>query len=209
MSPRFVIAGTDTDVGKTVFAAALAGELGAYYWKPVQCGLEGGGDIARVKALSGLPDDRLLPEIYRLKLAASPHRAAEAEGIEIDVTRLKAPEVDGPLVIEGAGGLMVPLTRTTLLIDVLADWAIPVVLCARTALGTINHTLLSLEALRRRSIQVHGLAFIGDENPDTERTITEMGDVRRLGRLPFVDPLDASTLAKAFASNFRREDFVP
>jgi dethiobiotin synthetase len=208
MSQRFVIAGTDTDVGKTVFAAALAGALGAYYWKPVQCGLEDGGDIARVKALSGLPDDRLLPEIYRLKLAASPHRAAEAEGVEIDVTRLNAPEVDGPLVIEGAGGLMVPLTRKVLLIDAIASWHVPVILCARTALGTINHTLLSLEALRRRGIPVYGLVFIGDENTDTERTIVEMGNVRRLGRLPFVNPLDASTLAKAFASNFRREDFV-
>ena len=208
MSPRFVIAGTDTDVGKTVFAAALAGALGAYYWKPVQCGLEGGGDIARVKTLADLPAGRLLPEVYRFELAASPHRAAEAEGVEIDITKLVPPDPSGPLVIEGVGGLMVPLTRTVLLIDLLASWHIPVVLCARTALGTINHTLLSLEALRHRGTPVHGLVFIGDENSDTERTITEMGNARRLGRLPFVNPLDASTLAKAFASNFRREDFL-
>ena len=144
-----MITATDTDVGKTVFAAALAGAIGACYWKPIQCGLEDGGDIARVKALSGLPDDRLLPEVYRFALAASPHRAAEAEGVEIDVARLAPPSVDAPLVIEGAGGLMVPVTRRMLLIDVLATWRIPVILCARTALGTINHTLLSLEALRR------------------------------------------------------------
>jgi dethiobiotin synthetase len=209
MSPRFVISATDTDVGKTVFAAALAGVLGAHYWKPIQCGLEDGGDIARVRALSGLPDDHLLPEVYRLKLAASPHRAAEAEGVEIDVARLVPPSGDSPLVIEGAGGLMVPVTRRTLLIDVLATWGIPAILCARTALGTINHSLLSLAALRARSIPVHGIVFIGDENSDTERTITEMGEVRRLGRLPFVDPLDARSLAAAFASNFRREDFIP
>ena len=206
--PRFVISATDTDVGKTVFAAALAGALGASYWKPIQCGLEDGGDIARVKALSGLPDDRLLPEVYRFALAASPHRAAEAESVEIDVARLAPPAVDVPLVIEGAGGLMVPVTRRMLLIDVLATWGIPVVLCARTALGTINHSLLSLAALRGRSIPVHGIVFIGDENTDTERTIAEMGDVRRLGRLPFVDPLDATSLAAAFATNFRREDFT-
>jgi dethiobiotin synthetase len=209
MNARFVIAGTDTDVGKTVFAAALAGALGAYYWKPIQCGLEDGGDVARVKALSGLGDDRLLPEAYRFALAASPHRAAEAEGVKIDITKLVPPKPDGPLIIEGVGGLMVPMTRKTLLIDVLAGWGIPVVLCARTALGTINHTLLSLEALRRRGIPVHGLVFVGDENSDSERTIAEMGSVHRLGRLPFVEPLDAPTLAKAFASNFRREDFVP
>jgi dethiobiotin synthetase len=208
MSSRFVISATDTDVGKTVFAAALAGALGAHYWKPIQCGLEEGGDIARVKALSGLPDDHLLPEAYRLKLAASPHRAAEAEGVEIDVARLVPPSVDTPLVIEGAGGIMVPVTRRLLLIDLLATWGIPVILCARTALGTINHSLLSLAALRARSIPVHGIAFIGDENSDTERTIAEMGEVRSLGRLPFVDPLDSRSLAGAFAANFRREDFL-
>jgi dethiobiotin synthetase len=208
MSSRFVISGTDTDVGKTVFAAALAGALGASYWKPIQCGLEDGGDVSRVKALSGLPDDRFLPEIYRFALAASPHRAAEVEGLEIDVARLIPPSVDGPLVIEGAGGLMVPVTRRMLLIDVLATWSIPVILCARTALGTINHSLLSLAALHGRSIPVHGIVFIGDENSDTERTITEMGEVRRLGRLPFVDPLDAKSLARAFAENFRRQDFI-
>jgi dethiobiotin synthetase len=209
MSPRFVISATDTDVGKTVFAAALAGAIGASYWKPIQCGLEDGGDVTRVKALSGLPDDRLLPEAYRFALAASPHRAAEAEGVEIDVARLAPPSVDAPLVIEGAGGLMVPVTRRILLIDVLATWGIPVILCARTALGTINHSLLSLAALRARSLPVHGIVFVGDENPDTERTIVEMGNVRRLGRLPFVDPLDARSLATAFAANFRREDFIP
>lgn len=208
MSPRFVISATDTDVGKTVFAAALAGAINASYWKPIQCGLEDGGDASRVKALSGLPDDRILPEVYRFALPASPHRAAEADSVEIDVARLTPPSVEGPLVIEGAGGLMVPVTRRMLLIDVFATWSIPVILCARTALGTINHSLLSLAALRSRSIPVHGIAFIGDENGDTERTITEMGEVRRLGRLPFMDPLDAQSLAKAFASNFRREDFL-
>ena len=209
MSPRFVISGTDTDVGKTVIAAALAGAIGASYWKPIQCGLEDGGDVSRVKALSGLPAGRLLPEVYRFALAASPHRAAEAEGVEIDVSRLIPPSVEGPLVIEGAGGLMVPVTRRMLLIDVLATWGIPVILCARTALGTINHSLLSLAALHGRSIPVHGIVFIGEENSDTERTITEMGEVRRLGRLPFVDPLDAKSLAAAFAENFRRQDFIP
>ena len=209
MSPRFVISGTDTDVGKTVFAAALAGALGAFYWKPIQCGLEDGGDVSLVKALSALPDDRILPEVYRFALAASPHRAAEAEGVEIDVSRLVPPSVEGPLVIEGAGGLMVPITRRMLLIDVLATWGMPVILCARTALGTINHSLLSLAALHGRSIPVHGIVFIGEENSDTERTITEMGEVRRLGRLPFVDPLDAKSLAAAFAEKFRRQDFIP
>ena len=207
MTQGLIVTGTDTDVGKTVFAAALAGALGATYWKPIQCGLAGGGDSERVRALSGLPPDRIRPELYRLNMAASPHRAAEAEGIEISITKLELPKIEGPIVVEGAGGLMVPVNRQTLTIDVFASWRLPVVLVARTALGTINHSLLSIEALNGRNIPILGIAFVGDENPDTERTIAEMGNVRRLGRLPQIEPLTRTSLAEAFQAAFRLEDF--
>jgi dethiobiotin synthetase len=118
------------------------------------------------------------------------------------------PIVDRPLVIELAGGLMVPLTRTVLQIDVVAGWRIPVVLAARTTLGTINHTLLSLEALRRRNVPLIGVVFIGDENPDTARTIGEIGGVELLGRLPIVARLDRQRLAEAFAESFDLADFT-
>ncbi|HRN87056.1 dethiobiotin synthase [Hyphomicrobium sp.] len=206
MTQGLIVTGTDTGVGKTVVAAAFAAALEATYWKPIQCGLEHGGDREEVRTLSGLPSERLLPEIHRFSMAASPHRAAEAEGIEISVSNLKLPDVEGPLVIEGAGGLMVPLTRQSLLIDVFASWRLPVVLVARTALGTINHSLLSIEALNGRNIPILGIVFVGDEMPDTERTIVEMGGVRRLGRLPHIDPLTRANLAAAFAENIRIED---
>jgi dethiobiotin synthetase len=207
MTHGLIVTGTDTGIGKTVFAAALAGALGATYWKPIQCGLEGGGDTERVQALSGLPPNRIHPEAYRLAMAASPHRAAEAEGVEIRLAKLELPEVAGPLVIEGAGGLMVPVNRQTLFIDVFASWRLPVVLVARTALGTINHSLLSIEALNGRNIPILGIAFVGEEIADTERTICEMGNVRRLGRLPPLDTLTPEKLAAAFAAHFRLEDF--
>jgi dethiobiotin synthetase len=207
MTQGVIITGTDTDVGKTVFAAALAGALGASYWKPVQCGLADGGDSDRVRALSGLPPNHIVPEVYRLNMAASPHRAAEAEGIEISLAKLELPKIEGALVVEGAGGLMVPLNRQALMIDVFASWRLPVILVARTALGTINHSLLSIEALNGRNIPILGVAFVGDEMPDTERTIVEMGNVRRLGRLPRVAPLNRATLAEAFQTNFHLEDF--
>jgi dethiobiotin synthetase len=207
MSERFIVTGTDTDVGKTVLAAALAAAFDGYYWKPIQCGLENGGDRETVRRLSGLAEDRILPEAYRLRTPASPHRAAEFDGVEIDTERLSPPVVPRPLIIEGAGGLMVPLTRKTLQIDVFAGWAIPVVLCARTALGTINHTLLSLEALGRRGVSVLGIAFIGDENADTQRTIVEMSGIRALGRLGRVAPLERAQLAAAFAAGFSLGDF--
>ncbi|WP_295556425.1 dethiobiotin synthase [uncultured Hyphomicrobium sp.] len=207
MTQGVIVTGTDTGIGKTVFAAALAGALQAAYWKPIQCGLDGGGDSERVRALSGLPPGRILPEAYRLQMPASPHRAAEAEGIEISVSKLRLPEIDGPLVVEGAGGLMVPVNRQTLTIDVFASWRLPVILVARTALGTINHSLLSIEALNGRNIPILGIAFVGDEIADTERTIVEMGNVRRLGRLPLLDALTPAKLAETFAAHFRVEDF--
>ena len=106
-----VVTGTDTDIGKTVFAAALAGALGAHYWKPVQAGLDDGSDRERVARLSNLPAQKLLPESYRLKTPCSPHRAAEIDGVTIDPARLALPAVSGPLVVEGAGGALVPVTR--------------------------------------------------------------------------------------------------
>jgi dethiobiotin synthetase len=112
------------------------------------------------------------------------------------------------LIIEGAGGLLVPLNRSFLQIELFARWGAPVVLVASTRLGTINHSLLSIEALQRRRIPLLGVAFVGDENADSERTITTMGGVRRLGRLPHLDRLDAASLGSAFAANFRATDFL-
>ncbi|WP_420132294.1 dethiobiotin synthase [Rhodopseudomonas sp.] len=208
MSARIIVTGTDTGVGKTVFAAALAGALDADYWKPVQAGLDEGTDRNSVLQLSGLPEARLLPEAYRLNTPASPHLAAELDGVTIDPERLVLPQTQGPLVIEGAGGLLVPLTRTLLTIDVFARWQAPVVLCARTTLGTINHTLLSVEALRARSIPLLGIAFIGDENAESERVIIDFSGARRLGRLPHLPTLDAAALRAAFAANFNADDFL-
>jgi dethiobiotin synthetase len=198
---RFVVTGTDTDVGKTVFCAGLAGLLGARYWKPVQAGFP--TDSQTVAALAGV---EILPEAYRLKLAASPHQAAAEEGIVIDPDSLVPPQ--GLVVIEGAGGLMVPLTSRILFIDVFARWQIPLILCARTKLGTINHTLLSIAAIHARSIPLHGVAFIGDANEESEQIITEIGQVKRLGRLPAIQPLSAGRLADVFSKTFDRADFA-
>ena len=201
-----VVTGTDTDIGKTVFAAGLTAALGARYWKPVQAGLADGSDAASVVTL-GVPADHVLPEAYRLTTPCSPHLAAEIDRVTIDPDRLALPEVDGPLVVEGAGGVMVPVTRDLIFADLFARWAKPVVLVARTGLGTINHSLLSIEALRSRGVPILGIAFVGDAVEDSEATIAALGKVRRLGRLPRLDPLNAATLAEAFAANFDLEAF--
>jgi dethiobiotin synthetase len=208
MSRRIVVTGTDTEIGKTVFAAALADLLGACYWKPIQSGLDGETDAQIVARLGGLSSDRILPERYRLKTPVSPHQAAAIDGVRIDMAALDLPDTGArPLVIEGAGGLMVPLDRSTLYIDIFARWRVPVVLCARTALGTINHSLLSIDALRHRGIELLGIAFIGEANPESERAICEIGDVRRLGRLPRLTPLTQDRLREAFATSFKPSDF--
>jgi dethiobiotin synthetase len=208
MTTRIIVTGTDTGIGKTVFAAALAGSLGANYWKPIQSGLSEETDSEAVLRLSGLSEMRILPEAYRLKTPASPHLAAEIDGVAIDPEALVLPDTDEPLVVEGAGGLLVPLTRKMTFIDVFERWGAPVVLCARTTLGTINHTLLSIEALRARGIPLLGVAFMGEENLDSERIIVEMGHVRRLGRLPHLETLTADALRAAFAHHFNRSDFL-
>ncbi|MFC3173815.1 dethiobiotin synthase [Novosphingobium bradum] len=210
-----IVTGTDTGVGKTVFAAALAGALGARYWKPVQSGPddEGGSDSLRVARLAGIPAHRIHPEAYRLTQPLSPHRAAELDGVAIDPARLALPQEDGPrgdgpLVVEGAGGVLVPLTRDWLYADQFARWQAPVVVVARTGLGTINHTLLSLEALRARGVPVLGVAFVGEANADNEATICAMGQAKRLGRLPILPAITPAALAAAFAAAFRPQDFL-
>lgn len=207
MTPRFIITGTDTGIGKTLFSAALTDALCGCYWKPVQSGLDEETDSEAVARLGRIPPERILPEAYRLRTPASPHLSARIDAVSIAPESLLPPVVNRPLVIEGAGGLLVPLTEKTVFADLFARWQIPVILCARTGLGTINHTLLSLEALRRRAIPVLGVAFVGDEQADSEAIIAALGAVRRLGRLPRLDPLTPDRLRQAFRDNFDLDDF--
>lgn len=197
---KFVVTGTDTEIGKTIFAAGLTGALGATYWKPIQAGLDDGADADTVATLA--PGASIHPSAWRLTTPCSPHRAAELDGVTIDVDRLTPPPVSGPLVIEGAGGVLVPVTRQHLFADLFAAWQIPVILVARTGLGTINHSLLSIEALRARGVPIHGIAFVGDPVEDSEATIAAIGNVARLGRLPRLALLTPATLAAAFARSF-------
>ena len=209
MKPLIVTA-TDTDVGKTVVSAMLTLALDAIYWKPIQAGLADGTDREHIATLTALPEDRFRSERYVLREPLSPHRAAELDGVEIDLRQLELP-ADVPsgrwLIIEGAGGVLVPINPRMLQIDLFACWHAPAVLCARTSLGTINHTLLSLEALKQRDIAVLGVIFVGEPMPDTERTIVEFGGTKSLGRLPPLPQLNANALKAAFDASFERRDF--
>jgi dethiobiotin synthetase len=207
MSGVLVVTGTDTGIGKTVVAAGLAVALGAHYWKPVQAGTRDGTDSDRAASL-GVAQAAIVAEAYCLAHAASPHLAAQHEGVTIDPARLALPAVR-PLIVEGAGGLMVPIRRDPpwLMIDQFAAWRAPVVLVARTGLGTINHSLLSLAALRARDIAIAGILFVGagltdvvgGPYADTVALVPALGSVACLGCLPRLDPLDAAALGQAMA----------
>ena len=206
---RLVVCGTDTDVGKTIVSAWLVQGLKATYWKPVQSGLEGGGDSERVRLLLNLPSERLLPEVYAFTQPVSPHWAAELDQQPLDPERLKLPESTSHLVVETAGGVMVPLSRSWLQIDQLTRWDLPIVLVARSGLGTLNHTLLTLEALRLRNLKVLGLILNGPPHADNPTTLEQLGGVPVLAHLPPLQELNAQQLAKAWqlqglSSTFQR-----
>lgn len=207
---HYILTGTDTGIGKTVASAMLVQALEYNYWKPVQCGIEDGGvDTRRVQKMTDLPDSRFLPEAYVLTEPLSPHRAAELDHRPIDLESLTIPPSERPLIIEGAGGLMVPLTRQHLLISQFKNWNLPVILCCRTALGTLNHTLLSIEALWARDFKIQGLIFIGEDNQDNIKTIAEFSGERVLGHIPVLDDINSQTLQRVFDQNFTLSDFSP
>lgn len=210
MSRQFIITGTGTGIGKTLTSAMLMLGLEADYWKPLQSGTP--TDTNTLRQLTNLPANRFHDETYRFELPASPHIAAESEGRNIDISNLKPPQTTRTLLIEGAGGLMVPVTRTVLMIDVFKQMNAPVILCTRTELGTINHTLLSVQALKVHGIPLHGIIFLGEENKDTMKTIIDFSMIKssgakRLGHIPVLPEISAASLLATFNSNFDKSDF--
>ncbi len=193
---RLVICGTGTEVGKTIVSALLVQGLKAQYWKPVQTGSNSEVDRETICRLLDLPTTRCLPETYIFKAPVSPQWAAEQENSVIKPENLTLPIIKSPLVIETAGGLMVPFTRDWLQIDQLEKWQLPIVLVAKSGLGTLNHTLLSLEALQLRKISVLGLVLNGPLHPDNPTTLEQFGGVPVIAQLPFLDSLNADSLRR-------------
>jgi dethiobiotin synthetase len=198
--PVFFVTGTDTDVGKTIVSALLTIALDGYYWKPIQSGRDDGGltDRNRVGQLTGLEPERLLPERYCLGQPLSPHLAARLDGVEIELTDFALPVgLDRPLIVEGAGGLLVPINDRHLMIDLIGHLGLPVVLVARSGLGTINHTLLSIGALRRSGIPILGVILNGPLNPENRRAIEFYGQVSVIAEVEPIEDLSPEGLRRA------------
>ena len=195
-SKRIIICGTDTDVGKTIVSSFLVQGLKGIYWKPIQSGTEEGTDTKTVCNLLSLEPNSYLPERYKFKAPVSPHWAAEQESAFIEPSNLKLPDLDELIIIETAGGLMVPLNRDWLQIDQLKVWGAPIILVARTGLGTLNHTLLSLEALKYRNLDVLGIVLNGPPHKDNPKTLEQFGDTKILACLPIFEEVNAKVLSQ-------------
>ncbi|HSY77076.1 MAG TPA: dethiobiotin synthase [Bacteroidia bacterium] len=179
---KIFVTGIGTDVGKTIVAAVITEALQADYWKPVQAGLDY-TDAGTVKSLLTNEKSVIHPEAYRLKMPASPHAAAAAEGISIKIEDIKTPDTSNTLVIEGAGGLMVPLNEKELVIDLIQALDASVIVVIRHYLGSINHSLLTLQALKQRNIPVMGIVISGTANEQSEKAIMAFSNYPIIGRI--------------------------
>lgn len=203
---KLFITGISTDVGKTVASAIIVEALQADYWKPIQAGDLEHSDTHKVQSLVSNTQSQFHPNSYALQTPASPHLAAAKDGITIDLNQIQEPETTNHLVVEGAGGILVPLNDTQSVVDLIqSDYKVIVV--SRHYLGSINHTLLTIEALQNREIQVAGIIFSGDENSSTESIILSRTAVPCLGRIaqePYFDSNVISEYADAFRDSLMK-----
>ena len=203
MKESLFVTGTDTNVGKTLLSALLVAALDAVYWKPIQTGAIEGTDRETVIRLAEIPEPQTLPECYSFNPPVSPHLAAEASGVRIDLARIQPPRnLSRPIVAEGAGGILVPINDSELMLDLARHIGFPVLIAARSALGTINHTLLTLRALSCAKIPVKGVVMIGNRNPDNERSVERFGAVPVVGTIPWLEKINRQELLAVFRSHF-------
>jgi dethiobiotin synthetase/malonyl-CoA O-methyltransferase len=188
---RAFVVGTDTNVGKTLIAAALTYAWQARYFKPVQSGTLESDDTETVARLLSLPPQRIITPLYRFAAPLSPHEAAREEGVNLSIETFPAHAPEGPLVVEGAGGVLSPVAEDAAVLDMALRWRLPVVLVARSGLGTINHTLLSIEALKARGVPLLMVVLNGPAQPETARYLRE-----RVGA-PLIEIPQYAALTKA------------
>ena len=209
MPKQFFVTGTDTGVGKTVVSALLCAGLEAAYWKPIQTGTRDGTDTKTVLQLAKLDPPRIIPETYRFAPPVSPHLAAKLAGVRIEMGRFRLPRAakSENIIVEGAGGVLVPINERCLMVHLMKRLKLPVLLVSRTALGTINHTLLSLAALLSARIAVRGVVLVGKQNRENKRAIEQYGRVKVVGWVPLLRKIDRPALLRIFHNEFEQRAF--
>jgi dethiobiotin synthetase len=205
----YFVTGTDTHVGKTVLSALLVAALDAFYWKPVQTGAVEGTDRESVRRWAEISEDRLPAEKYRFDPPVSPHLAARTAGIEITLDDFELPAAPhgARWIVEGAGGVMVPINDHDLMRDLMRRIGFPILVAARTSLGTINHTLLTLAALRELHLPICGVVMIGDENIENRRAIERYGNVHVVGHIPILEKINRPALREVYENYFDHRAF--
>lgn len=197
----FFVTGTGTDVGKTVVSGILLSGLPASYWKPIQCGFP--TDTAYLKNATQLPYSHFLQEEFIFEQPVSPHLAAKLSGETIELSRFRLPESESThLIIEGAGGILVPINDRSLMIDLVEHLKLPVLIVALSTLGTINHTLLTLQALRQRNLQILGVVLNGPSNVPNQEAIEHYGQVPVIAQCEPLPEISAASLRNAFSASF-------
>jgi len=191
---KFIICGTDTDIGKTLISSFFVKGLNSFYWKPIQSGIELQTDSQTVEKLAQVSKEKIIKEAYVFTKPLSPHWAAEIDQKIINFDKLRLPKVQDSLIVETAGGLMVPITRNFLQIDQIKQWDLPVILVCKSSLGTLNHTLLSIEALKRRNIEIFGLVVNGEKHLDNPKTLVDFSGIPLIAEFPYIPKVDSNNL---------------
>jgi dethiobiotin synthetase len=199
---RFFVTGTDTGVGKTLVCALLAAGLDSCYWKPVQSGAREGMDSMAVRKMGGLNKKSIVPETYVLREPLSPHLAAGHEETRIDLDRISLPDEPGSLIIEGAGGVMVPLNENSLIIDLIKKLSVPALIVACNRLGVISHTLLTAEALKKRGINILGVILNKGVNNDHKNSIEHYAHIPVLAQIEDLEHITPQILKEKFNELF-------
>ena len=207
----FFIAGTDTGVGKTFFASILMNKYDFHYWKPIQTGKFTENDTLYIKQNIGIEKNRFHEPIYSFKEPLSPHLASSYEKISINIKKIKKPNSNKPLIIEGVGGILVPLNKKILLIDLIKKFKFPVIVVSRSILGTINHTLMTLEILKKNKINIFGVILNNIKNKkegyQNAKSIEEFGNIKVLGQISSINNITKKKIEtlskKKFISEFR------
>ena len=207
MTRDLFVTATDTGVGKTVLSALLVASLNRRYWKPIQTGASEGTDRAAVVKWAGVTIEDTYPEAFLFDPPVSPHLAAEQQGKRIDLDAIRRPPDSHPIVIEGAGGVLVPINEDALMIDLIRRLQAAVVIAARSTLGTINHTLLTVEAARNANLPLIGVVMVGRENVDNRKAIERYARVPVVGAIPWLESINRSSLIRVFEQHFDKTAF--
>lgn len=200
---NYFVTGIDTNIGKTVCSSIIVEALKADYWKPIQCGDLDNSDSMKIKELVSNDTSVIHEESYKFRTPASPHLASEIEKVEISLDEIRFPQTNNDLVIEGAGGILVPLNNKDVIIDIVRARDVKVILVTKNYLGSLNHTLLSIEYLKSNGFIIEGMIFNGTENPKLERFLIEKTGIRKLGNIKEEKVLNKEIIVK-YAQKLRK-----